>query len=186
AEGAAKTGEVIEEVCMPACGAGVGKMAAGAIIAKGSVKLAEHEIEKQAIKEGVREVAENPGVFKSVTTWKATGKGTGNTYKVYQQEIDWKLVVRGETNLERAKRGVAPYVMKDGKAVEIHLHHSRQNAQGPLYELSKTTHQAKKEEGREALHPYGSEPHPDFPVDRDLFKKEPGQYWIDRAKGVKP
>ncbi|MBI3560526.1 MAG: DNA/RNA non-specific endonuclease [Gammaproteobacteria bacterium] len=46
---------MIEEVCMPACGAGVGKMAAGAIIAKGSVKLAEHEIEKQITKEIVKD-----------------------------------------------------------------------------------------------------------------------------------
>lgn len=61
------------------------------------------------------------------------------------------------------------------------MHHSRQNARGSLFEISTKTHQAKKGQGREALHPYGSKKHPEFPVDRDDFGKDRQQYWIDRA-----
>ena len=128
----------------------------------------------------------NPSFFKSEKTWTAPGKGTSIQYKVYQQEIDWNLKVKdGLTNLDLAKKGKAPYVMKDGQLQQIQLHHSRQNAQGPLFETSRSTHlDTKSGQGREALHPYGQEQHPNFPVDRPLFKKDVNQYWIDRAKGV--
>jgi RHS repeat-associated protein len=54
-EASNKVGEEVSEFCMPACGGGLGKMAAGAILAKGSVRLAEHEIERQITKEIVKD-----------------------------------------------------------------------------------------------------------------------------------
>lgn len=114
------------------------------------------------------------------------GKGTGNTYKVYQQEIDWDLEVRGKTNYERAKQDGAPYVMKNGAPEQLQLHHSRQNGKGPLLELSRITHfLTTKDKGQRALHPYGRKKHPDAPVDSKLFEKEVPQYWRDRAAEVK-
>ncbi len=60
---------------------------------------------------------------------------------------------------------------------------ARQNANGSLYELSRKSHlKTKSGQGREAVHPYGNQPHPDFPVNRALFKKEVPQYWMDRAQ----
>ncbi|WP_148058627.1 HNH/ENDO VII family nuclease [Pseudomonas frederiksbergensis] len=113
---------------------------------------------------------------------KASGKGTGNEYKVFQQDIDWDLEHKGMSNLDRAKVGVAPYIMKDGVPQQLQLHHSRQNGKGPLFELSRKTHLTTlKGKGREAVHPYGHNQHPDAPVDRELFKKEVPQYWKDRA-----
>lgn len=89
----------------------------------------------------------------------------------------------GVTNLDLAKAGRSPFIRKDGELEQIQLHHSRQNANGPLYELSRKTHlKTKSGQGREAVHPYGSQPHPEFPVDRALFKKEVPQYWMDRAR----
>lgn len=106
-------------------------------------------------------------------------------YKVYQQEIDWSLELDGVTNLKYAKAGNSPYIMKDGMPQQIQLHHSRQNGRGPLFEVSRDTHvKTKSGQGREALHPYGNDKHPDFPVDRKLFDKDKKQYWIDRAEGV--
>ena len=125
----------------------------------------------------------NPQFFKSETAWKASGQGTGIEYKVFQQEIDWNLEVEGISNLERANAGGAPYIMKDGAPQQLQLHHSRQNAQGPLFELSRSTHlETIKGQGREAVHPFGNKPHPDYPVNRPLFKKEVPQYWMDRAR----
>ncbi|MBN6077124.1 hypothetical protein HYE59_06165 [Aggregatibacter actinomycetemcomitans] len=118
----------------------------------------------------------------SPVSWTSTiDGGTGYTYKVYQQKIDWGLVVNGESNLSRASRGASPYIMKNGKPSQIQLHHSRQDARGSLFEISTKTHQAKKGHGREALHPYGSSKHPDYPVDRKAFGKDRGEYWMDRA-----
>ena len=119
-------------------------------------------------------LGKNPQFFKTETTWKASGNGTGNTYKVYQQEIDWGLEVKpGVTNLDLAKAGRSPFIKKDGKLEQIQLHHSQQNANGPLFELSRKSHlDTKSGQGREAVHPYGNQPNPDFPVDRTLFKKE--------------
>ena len=79
------------------------------------------------------------------------------------------------------------------------MHHSRQNAEGPLFELSSSTHKVKTGQGGEALHPYktklgrelngeGSGPnnsaHPDKPVDRAKFDKDRAQYWQDRVKEI--
>jgi RHS repeat-associated protein len=128
------------------------------------------------------ESGKNPKFFKTETTWKASGKGTGNEYKVFQQDIDWDLEHKGMSNLDRAKEGGAPYIMKDGVPQQLQLHHSRQNGKGPLFELSRKTHLTTlKGKGREAVHPYGHSQHPDAPVDRELFKKEVPQYWKDRA-----
>ncbi|MCF5398282.1 hypothetical protein GIV98_27130 [Pseudomonas syringae] len=128
------------------------------------------------------ESGKNPKFFKTESTWKASGKGTGNEYKVFQQDIDWNLEHKGMSNLDRAKEGGAPYIMKDGVPQQLQLHHSRQNGKGPLFELSRKTHLTTlKGKGREAVHPYGHNQHPDAPVDRELFKKEVPQYWKDRA-----
>lgn len=72
--------------------------------------------------------------------------------------------------------------MKNGKKVQLNLHHSRQDGRGSLFEVSNVTHRAKKGKGAEALHPYGNKQHPDYPVDRDAFDVDRNQYWIERAK----
>jgi hypothetical protein len=124
-------------------------------------------------------------VFKQRVSWQAPSSGTGQRYNVYRQEIDWSLEVGSETNLQLAKRGNAPYVMKDGRLERLNLHHSQQDARGALFELSERTHlRTPTGRGREALHPYGRSQHPDFPVDRKLFDVDRGQYWMDRAAEV--
>lgn len=121
----------------------------------------------------------NPG------KWQGPVKGTGNEYRVFKnQKIDWSLKKDGISNLERAKRGQAPFIEKDGKLVRVELHHVRQDAKGPLAELSRPTHQSKKGQGREVLHPYGTEQHPHNPVDRTKWDKDRKQFWKDRAKEV--
>jgi hypothetical protein len=97
------------------------------------------------------------------------------------------------------QNGNAPYVMKNGVPERIELHHSRQNAQGTLFELTEKTHKVKTGQGSEALHPYktklgrelngeGSGPtnsaHPTNPVDRSSFNKDKKQYYIDRIKEI--
>jgi RHS repeat-associated protein len=94
------------------------------------------------------ESGNNPKFFKTETTWKASGKGTGNEYKVFQQDIDWDLEHKGMSNLDRAKEGGAPYIMKDGVPQQLQLHHSRQNGKGPLFELSRKTHLSKVKAGK--------------------------------------
>lgn len=128
----------------------------------------------------------NPVFFTSEATWTAPTRGTGLQYKVYQQEVDWNLTVKDNlTNLDLARAGNAPYVLKDGQLQQLQLHHSRQNGQGPLFELSRSTHlNTKSGQGREALHPYGQKQHPDYPVNRPLFNKDVKQYWTDRAAGA--
>ncbi|WP_082036998.1 HNH/ENDO VII family nuclease [Flavobacterium sp. MEB061] len=119
-------------------------------------------------------------VFNPIT-WTAPTSGTGNTYTVYQQDIDWdRLDDKGRTNLQRATKGTAP-LGSDGKS--INLHHSKQNAQGPLFEVSDSMH--KKFDRTNALHPYkvdGTGKHPHFPVDRDAFDIDRGSYWRKRAR----
>lgn len=110
---------------------------------------------------------------------------SGNTHTVYQQKIDWDLPSTGkggitETNLDRALRGDAPFVVKNGKYSQINPHHSKQNAKGSLFELSSATYQ--KYYGSNALHPYLPNAHPDNPVNRDLFKIDREAYWKQRAE----
>ena len=105
---------------------------------------------------------------------------SGNTHTVFQQKIDWDLLSKGkggiiETNLDRALRGDAPFVVKDGKYDLINLHHSKQNAKGSLFELSASTHQ--KYYKSNALHPYLPNAHPDNPVKRGLFGADRKAYW---------
>ncbi|MBO0359104.1 DUF4280 domain-containing protein [Hymenobacter sp. BT186] len=119
--------------------------------------------------------------------WTAPTTGTGFDYKVYQQQINWDLPLTAkgggtETNLDRALRGEAPFVVKNGRYEQINLHHSQQNGKGPLFELSKGTHQ--RYYGSNALHPHLPNKHPDHPVDRDLFNTDREQYWKDRAGTV--
>ncbi|WP_309597456.1 HNH/ENDO VII family nuclease [Flavobacterium davisii] len=117
--------------------------------------------------------------------WTAPSSGTGNTYTVYQQNIDWDKVdpKTGKTNLELASKGRAP-LGNDGKS--INLHHSKQKAHGPLFEVTASTHT--KYGHSNALHPYrvtpvnGSKLNPFDPVNRELFDKDRGEYWKHRAE----
>ena len=127
--------------------------------------------------------------FYNPITWDASTNGTGYIYTVYQQEIDWDKVdpKTGKTNLELASKGRAP-LGADNKP--INLHHSKQKAHGPLFELSGGTHS--KYGHSNALHPYRVTPNPDGskfnpfdPVNRELFDKDRTQYWKDRAKTEK-
>ena len=119
------------------------------------------------------------------TTWGPCNNGTKIKYTVYQQKIDWDLVVNGKTNLERAAAGGAPFIEKNGVPQQVQLHHSRQQSIGPLFEVTTSTHRARKGQGREAMHPYGNSKNPDFPVDREAFEKDKDRYWRDRAKDEK-
>ena len=122
-------------------------------------------------------------VFNSIV-WTAPSSGTGNTYRVYQQDIDWdKIDPKGRTNLQRASEGLAP-IGNDGKS--INLHHSKQKGKGPLFELSGSIHTSYGHTN--ILHPYrvtpntdGTKHHPFDKVDREKFDIDRRQYWIDRA-----
>ncbi|MBS9429645.1 HNH/ENDO VII family nuclease [Photorhabdus akhurstii] len=121
--------------------------------------------------------------FVDKVSWTSTAnKGTGYTYDVYQQQIDWDLKVKGKTNLQRTMMGGTPYVIKDGKPAQLNLHHSRQDARGALFEVSNITHRARSGKGKEALHPYGNKQHPDYPVDRKAFDADRKQYCEERAR----
>lgn len=91
------------------------------------------------------------GVFSSTTIWTATSpKGTGNTYKIFQQNIDFDIIDdKGRTNLDRMSKGRAP-LGKDGKP--MNLHHSKQKGHGPLFEMTDEVH--KTYDRTSALHPY--------------------------------
>ena len=123
----------------------------------------------------------------SVIDWTAPDPskgGTGYTYKIFQQDVNWDLIdSKGRTNLDWALGGLAP-IGADGKS--INLHHSKQQANGPLFELSATSHQQYGHTN--ALHPYRVTPNPDGtkfnpydPVDRKVFDVDRKQYWKDRA-----
>jgi hypothetical protein len=134
-------------------------------------------------------------------------KGKMAEKDVYQQDIDPDkkigILTKGsskeifEANEERMRRGLAPYVEKNGKDEILELHHSRQKDSGPIFEISKSSHAAKTKQGGEALHPYrtkagreanGLEPdvlvkvNPNEPVERKAFDKERSQYWKDRIE----
>ena len=114
--------------------------------------------------------------------------GTGHLYKTYEQDIDWNATFNKkgggvETNLDKAMRGDAPLVKKNGKWEVINLHHSRQRGSGPLFELSQSTHlHTTNKNGRKALHPFSPNKHPLDPVgDRKIFKVDKEAYWKNRA-----
>ncbi|MBV7435632.1 filamentous hemagglutinin N-terminal domain-containing protein [Cardiobacteriaceae bacterium TAE3-ERU3] len=128
--------------------------------------------------------------FVNEVQWQAPHNGTSLEYKVYQQNINLDARPRlsdGDlsTNAELMHAGKAPFVLKNGKYEQVQLHHSRQNGQGALFELTESTHNAKKGTGREALHPYGNSVHPEYPVNRELFDKDRKQYWKDRLNQLK-
>lgn len=133
-------------------------------------------------------------VYKKNTKKKIFTKKEVNGRTTYQQKIDPDLKVTRtnprtgenltETNLDRMQKGQPPYVNKNGKTEPIELHHSRQNDNGSLFELSKSTHQIKnKDKGAKALHPYGSQKNPDNPVpkNRNEFNQERVEYYKNRA-----
>ncbi|WP_413540759.1 HNH/ENDO VII family nuclease [Acinetobacter sp. GG2] len=121
-------------------------------------------------------------IFNKKTTH--IGTKTNIEYTVYQQVIDWdqKFTTRGgktETNLDRALRGDAPRIKTANGWSSVNLHYSKQNANGPLFELSGNSHS--KNTALPALHPYRPKQHPDYPVNRDDFNDDRDGYWKDRA-----
>ncbi|SMC29054.1 RHS repeat-associated core domain-containing protein [Andreprevotia lacus DSM 23236] len=112
---------------------------------------------------------------------------SGKKHNVYQQEIDWDLPVNTrdgvKTNLELASEGKSPFVVKNGKYSQLNLHHSKQDANGSLFELSADTHQ--KFYGTNALHPHLPNAHPNNPVNRDEFNGDREAYWKERASAQK-
>lgn len=125
-------------------------------------------------------------------------KSKVNGRTVYQRKIDLDKVIKRknirtgeeivETNAERLKKGMPPYIRKNGRDEPIELHHSRQNDKGSLFELSKSTHRIKnKKKGANALHPYGHKKHPHNPVSKDRtknFDKERELYYKQRIKDL--
>jgi hypothetical protein len=114
-------------------------------------------------------------------------------HDVYQRDVDPELNIQRkhqrtgetieETNMDRMEKGKPPYIDKDGKIEPIELHHSRQQGDGPFFEVSKSTHgNSAAESGGKALHPYGNEKNPYDPVDRKAFDKDRMDYWKERAK----
>ena len=134
-------------------------------------------------------------------------RGTGQTYRVHQTDIDSDLVTTNpitgvsETNREIMQRGGTPFVVREGETVQLNLHHSRQDARGSLFEVSEPTHRARTGQGREALHPFdtnrgqalngpGGGPsgrsNPDYPVlDRSQnFDVDRRIYWQERIREI--
>ena len=129
----------------------------------------------------------NNQYYKTEAEWQAPGKGTGLNYKVYQQDIDLNakpLQADGDnltTNADLMKQGRSPFVVKNGRYEQVQLHHSRQDGRGALFETSKSTHLGRNDQnGRQAVHPYSPQQHPDYPVDRPSFKTDKETYWKDR------
>lgn len=115
-------------------------------------------------------------------------KKTVNDKTVYQRDIDPNLVAKDKygneiKNIDRMKKGQAPYVNNNGKTEQVQLHHSQQKNSGPLFEVKESTHLGKNSSnGNNALHPYGKKQNPNDPVDRATFdKKERPDYWKNRA-----
>jgi len=61
----------------------------------------------------------------------------GKEYDVYRlNDLDPNFIADdGTTNLEKMKKGNAPYVLRDGEKQKIELHHHGQQNDGPLVEL---------------------------------------------------
>ncbi len=130
-------------------------------------------------------------VFDSKPTLWTAPNGTKQTYQIFKRnDIDWNMVrtsgirdFRGKTNLEAAKAGHAPQ-LPDGSTAT--LHHIGQDSRGALVEASRRYHGIDKGKAHDAIHGvYGrNKPHPEFPVDHDIFKLETKQYWKERVKDV--
>ena len=85
------------------------------------------------------------------------------------------------TNADRMKQGGSPYVLKNGQYEQVQLHHSRQDERCALFETSESTHlNLTNQNGRQAVHSYSPQQHPDYPVDRPSFKTDKETYWKDR------
>jgi RHS repeat-associated protein len=131
------------------------------------------------------------GTFRPATEFYSNA--SGNSYRVFQRsDINWNHVRttgdrrgRGLTNAEAAERfGLAPQ-LPDGHFAT--LHHSQQNALGPLFEASTRYHNIRNI-NRPPLHPYGAAGHPSNPMGsgpgspRQVFQdREVGEYWMWRA-----
>lgn len=85
-----------------------------------------------------------------------------------------------KTNLELAQGGRSPFVIKNGRYSQINLHHSNQQAHGPLFELSAATHEGYRYTN--ALHPHLPGKHPFDPVDHSPFNADRDAYWKWRAE----
>ena len=112
---------------------------------------------------------------------------SGNVHTVYQQDIDWDLKVNTangvKTNLQLVlEEDRSPMIVKNGKYEVVHLHHSKQDGLGSLFELSGKTHNRFRKSN--ALHPYLPKPHPHNPVNRPLFDIDRDAYWKQRANAV--
>ncbi len=98
--------------------------------------------------------AENNDVYKENNVDTETPKKenlSGREYDLYEiKDIDQGLTIDGETNQERMEKGNAPYVIRDGKAVKVELHHHNQKDGGPLVELDSDTHKKNQDQ----LHPH--------------------------------
>ena len=108
---------------------------------------------------------------------------SGKTYSFYGQKVDLDLVIDGTfnkktgkpyTNREWMKKGNNPYVVdKNGKTVTTQQHHSKQNADGPIFEIQTKTHQ--NPTNQQVLHPYGQAgigKNPNNPVDHKEWNKD--------------
>lgn len=98
----------------------------------------------------------------------SVGQAVGNLYLLY------------ENNEASAILCHSLFVIKYRKYQQIQLHHSRQNAKDPLFELFASTHQ--KYYSSKALHPYLPNSHPDNPVNRSSFNVDRETYWKERAE----
>ena len=103
--------------------------------------------------------------------------------KVYKSDsgylFDPNHVHRGETNVERMARGLAPKG-HDGKSIQ--LHHIGQDDNSTLVELTQTMHKS----NHNTLHIFNGLKSSEFPkdvtpVDRNAFNSWKRQYWQERA-----
>lgn len=167
------------------------KDAAKVAVVAGAVKAYKVTKEKKNLKKTKKSMN---GTFEKVTTKNKHAPNGERT--VYQREINPDLVIERETkklgkipetNLERMKQGLSPKIEKNGKLETVELHHSRQNNNGSIFELSKSTHSIKNElKGQKAVHPYTPDKHPENPVsvDRTIFNNEKSTHWKQRAEDV--
>ena len=98
-------------------------------------------------------------------------------YDVYKnKDIDPDLRTDdGSTNRERMEKGLAPYILRDGKLEKVELHHHNQQDGGPLVELPRDAHQNHKKE----LHPK-NEKGEGRPPDTQWGKRV-GEHWKQRT-----
>ena len=96
-------------------------------------------------------------------------------------------IARGLTNAEAAEKyGVAPILDDEGHVAT--LHHSQQNSNGPLYEVSARYHNIRNAQ-KSPLHHYKVQLNPYNPMDevtRTAFQKVDSiEYWKERGSNAK-